>query len=278
MINFQETIKEFVPLDNQQPMNIIIMAGGEGKRMQSSIPKVLHLFKGSPMLLCIVNAVLQLKPARIIIVAGKHIDLIQDTCSAGLDANTMLKIQFVNQPEPLGTGNAILQALPYLDKTLITLILNGDTPALNSTFLNQTITEIHDICLRKQIPTNKGNFIISCNLDNPFGYGRVITYDKHEDDAEQIAYIVEEKDTSYIEKTVKKVNTGIYLVNTTSLLSYIPVISNYNANREYYLTDIVSIALQKDDLFYTYTIPTNFNHLVKGVNTQAQLEDLENEI
>ena len=277
MFTFCNIFKHIFKHDIIQPMNIIIMAGGEGKRMQSSIPKVLHLFKGRPMLLCIVDAVTRLKPSCIIIVTGKHVKRIQDTCRAGLDANTMLKLHFVNQPEPLGTGNAILHTLPHLEKSPMTLILNGDTPALNSTFLNQTITEIDDICSRKQIPTNKRNFIISCILERPFGYGRIITSRKNKFDTEQIKYIIEEKDASSIEKSIKTVNTGIYFVNTSSLLSYIPIISNDNASREYYLTDIVSIALEKSESFYTYTIPSQFNHIVKGVNTRDQLEDLENE-
>ena len=233
-------------------MYVLILAGGEGKRMESSLPKVLHHFHGKPMIVCILETVLQLNPEVIYIVVGKHQSRIKET----LDEYFPLRIfLFIEQSIPLGTGDAVYQVLPYLPSNNNILILNGDTPNLHVGVLEEAIaTE---------------NCVLSMELDSPKGYGRIIT------DEKGLVKIIEEKDANETEKKIKLVNSGIYYFHSSVLQNLIPKITSKNAQSEFYLTDVVSLCRYHDIMVHTKTIPTLWKKYIMGVNTKADLEELQ---
>jgi UDP-N-acetylglucosamine diphosphorylase/glucosamine-1-phosphate N-acetyltransferase len=235
---------------------ITILAGGEGKRMNSNIPKVLHLFNGKPMLVNIIETSLLLKPSKIIIVTGKYNDLIQNTLSQYID---IMPIIFVQQKTPLGTGDAIKCCLDYYKPEEKVLILNGDMPLINKEVLEQFINS-------KQTNFN----ILVAQFSKPTGYGRII-YENND-----FMEIIEEKDCNEEQKTINIVNSGLYYIASELLREFIPMITNENKQNEYYLTDIVKIIKSKTNhTIDTFLIDVNDNKYISGVNTQAELKDLE---
>lgn len=239
-------------------LSICILAGGEGKRMKSTLPKVLHLFKFKPMIVHVIEKSLELNPNKIIIVTGKHNNLIQKTIKKFIDEKYYSKITFVIQETPLGTGHAISCTLDkYVDNEMV-LILNGDTPNITTDLLQKF--------------TNKQeNRLLISEIDEPKGYGRIIMNTQNE-----IQKIVEEKDATESEKKINKINSGIYYLKSINLIQYIPKIKNNNKQNEYYLTDIVEILIENNNNIKGYLIDKEDNNLILGVNTIEQLNNLEN--
>ena len=184
---------------------IVIMAGGLGKRMNSDLPKVLHRIHGKPMLCHAIEQSLALNPHKIFIVVGKYKNVIEQTIGELKD-----KVEFILQPEPLGTGHAIQccreELLKYNKKVII---LSGDIPLLTSTTIQSILTNMNHVK------------IVTTRLDNPYGYGRVI-------ECNGFIRIVEEKDASYEEKQIKNINCGIYIIESNLLCSYLPLLKNNN--------------------------------------------------
>ena len=235
-------------------MNVVILAGGEGKRMQSKIPKVLHLFHGVPMLVRIIQEALQLSPNFIYIVVGKFRSQIQNMLEKKFPNRHFL---YIDQPVPLGTGHAISMCLPYLENDSSILILSGDVPAINSGVLRPFVD-------------GKKNTMITMEQTNPFGYGRIITNNENE-----IIKIVEEKDANEQEKQVSTVNAGIYHFDVSVLQSMVPKIKNNNAQNEYYFTDIVNLCKEHEIKIYPYALPSADIKYIQGVNTKDDLKHLE---
>ena len=240
-------------------LTVCILAGGEGKRMKSTLPKVLHLFKGKPMIVQVINRSLELNAQKIIIITGKHNELIQKTVKEYIDEDSFKKLRFVIQETPLGTGHAVKCTLNYYENDEDVLILNGDTPNIS--------TEL----LKKFINSKGENKLLISEIDDPFGYGRIIM-----NNSDQIQKIVEEKDCNEYEKKVNKINSGIYLIKSNNLINYIPLIKNINSSKEFYLTDIIEIMLNYKINTYGYLINKIENNLILGVNTKEQLNNLEN--
>ena len=273
---------------------VTIMAAGEGKRMNSDIPKVLHLFKGIPMLLRIILEVIKLQPKKIIIITGKYDFLIKTTikeyCENMSNLNISIsdyeKIQqliFIRQNIPNGTGDAIKCTLDCYDDNENVLILNGDTPLLSHFLLNkflknkdmnQNFSEESSLFSGEQsLKENKDSAkLLVSTIDNPYGYGRII-YDENNNFIE----IKEEKDCDKNEKKINVINAGIYLFNSDILKKYIPLINNNNAQKEYYLTDIIKIIRNNDSNINvkTYLIEDELKYQIHGVNTQQELKNLE---
>jgi len=258
-------------MNNMNNLAITIMAAGEGKRMNSSLPKVLHLFKGIPMLIRIILEVIKLNPNKIIIITGKYDLLIKTTINKYFENNNNInitlteytKIQeiiFIKQNIPNGTGDAIKCTLSNYDDNENVLILNGDTPMLSSSLLNNFLKNLH---------TAK---ILVSRFDNPYGYGRIVYDDKN-----NFIEIIEEKDCDEYQKNIKIINAGIYLFNAKLLKKYIPLIDNKNAQKEYYLTDIIKIIRSIDPSINikTYLIDDNLKYQISGINTQEELKNLE---
>jgi UDP-N-acetylglucosamine diphosphorylase/glucosamine-1-phosphate N-acetyltransferase len=239
----------------------VIMAGGLGKRMESSLPKVLHKISGIPM---ICHLLLKLKILKhliniekIIIVVGKYKDVIKSELEK---YDQIPDIEYVTQDEPLGTGHAIkccineLRELPQSD----VLILSGDVPLLQQNTMNRLINMDEKVKL------------ITTNLNDPTGYGRIIK------NSEKFEKIVEQKDCNKNELEVKEINCGIYSIKSEYLCKYLPHLKNNNSQNEYYLTDIIEIIKreEKQDIGIL-KIPEENVYEIIGVNTIEQLKELE---
>ena len=248
-------------------LTVTIMAAGEGKRMNSIIPKVLHNFNGIPMLIRIILESIKLSAKKIIIITGKYDTLIKSEIKLYFDKNNISfydKLIFVQQTVPNGTGDAIRSTLDVYSDSEDVLILNGDMPLLKADLLqNFMLTHSHAKLLVAQ-------------LDNPYGYGRILYEDDNDNNPKKFIGIKEEKDCSPSEKEIQIINAGIYLFHSTILKKYIPLITNDNAQNEYYLTDIVKVIRANSNInIDTYQIDDSLKYQIQGVNTQKELHDLE---
>ncbi|CAB1277626.1 bifunctional UDP-N-acetylglucosamine diphosphorylase/glucosamine-1-phosphate N-acetyltransferase GlmU [Candidatus Nitrosacidococcus tergens] len=232
-------------------VSVIILAAGQGKRMRSQLPKVLHKLAGQPLLSHIVTKVRQLTPKQIIIVYGHGGALVSNAIKAD-------DITWVQQKEQLGTGHAVLQALPYLQDNTTTLILVGDVPLINTVTLRELLSTT----------TNNPLGLITANLDNPTGLGRIIR-----NSTGSISAIVEEADANSDQLKIKEINTGIIAIQTKHLKKVLPHVKNYNAQKEYYLTDIVSHTINGGDTIATVLAADPIE--VIGINDRKQLSYLE---
>ena len=173
-------------------MIVIIMAGGLGKRMRSTLPKVLHHVKRKPMLVHVIEQSLELNPFKICVVVGKYQSVIKSTLQM---FNVLDKVEFIQQKEALGTGHAIQCCRPTLldcAASLPVLILSGDVPLIKSETLREMVYQF------------RGAKVLTSEVDNPHGYGRIIEKNG------QLIKIIEEKDCNEEERLVKKTNSGIY--------------------------------------------------------------------
>jgi bifunctional N-acetylglucosamine-1-phosphate-uridyltransferase/glucosamine-1-phosphate-acetyltransferase GlmU-like protein len=251
-------------------MIVIIMAGGLGKRMESPIPKVLHKVIDPKnqniehsMLIHVILTSINLNPSKIFIIVGKFKELIVNEINSYINNNLIpnnIQFEYVEQENPLGTGHAIKCCLNsindfYNEKALI---LSGDVPLIRIDTLNNLLN------------SNK-NKILTTNLSNPFGCGRIIL-----DNNQQIIGIKEEKDCNLDEKQINLVNCGIYQILTKDLLNLIPQITNNNNTKEYYLTDIIELMINNNIELEMEVLDKNFQWEIKNVNTKKDLEDLNN--
>lgn len=239
-----------------ESITVTILAAGQGKRMQSSLPKVLHLFKGKPMLVRIIETVRQLSPQKIIVVTGKFHDIIQ---ACLLKYMRIGDITFVQQSEPKGTGHAILCCLPEYKDSEKVLIVNGDMPLMNTETLIKIVECDSDVS------------VLTAFFENPHGYGRAITNKRGD-----LLEIIEEKDCSEAEKLINIINTGIYCIHSLYLNEFIPKINNENTQQEYYLTDIIKLLKNRFIQVKAIQLKENENIYVSGVNTKEELTELEN--
>ena len=238
---------------------VIIMAGGMGKRMESDIPKVLHLYKFKPMLVHIIEQAYMLNPQKILVVVGKFKNEIKTELEKYLPKYVINNfITFIPQLNPQGTGHAIQcckqELIKYMDCD--SLILCGDTPLIRAPTLQTMISH------------KKADIqLMTCHMPNPTGYGRIIESHFNGD----FLKIVEEKDCNAMEVIVNKINCGIYVMNTNILCSHLDKLKNYNAQKEYYLTDIPQIALEYGATVETHDIVNDITQII-GVNTKQQLD------
>jgi len=231
--------------------DIVILAAGQGSRMKSSLPKVLHAVAGKPMVQHVLDQARHIEQAKLHVVIGHGAALLETAL-----ANEQLT--FSMQGEQLGTGHAVAQALPNVDPEGVTLILYGDVPLTRS----ETMQQLVDIAA-------KGNLgLLTVHLQNPTGYGRIIR-----NDANKVIAIVEQKDASDEQLKVTEVNTGIMAVPTGLLLEWLPLLSSNNAQGEYYLTDIIAMAAEQGVSIETQHPACEQE--VQGVNNRVQLAELE---
>lgn len=230
-------------------LNIVILAAGKGTRMQSLMPKVLHRLAGKTLLQHVIDKAKQLIPNKVVVVYGYGGDAVPK-------AFTHETITWVEQKEQLGTGHAVLQAVPHLDDDGKTLILLGDVPLLDQ-----------KSCLALLDKTDTLG-LLTVNKKNPTGYGRIVR-----DGQNQILAIVEHKDATNEQREITEVNTGIIAVSNTQLKAWLSKLSNKNAQGEYYLTDIVAMAVN-DGLNVAAEI-TDDESSVEGVNSKEDLAGLE---
>ena len=230
-------------------MNIVILAAGPGKRMHSSTPKVLHRLAGRAMLAHVFDAAKQLSPKVICVVYGHGGERVREA----VDENGVI---WVMQEPQLGTGHAVMQAAPHLDERWPTLVLYGDVPLIRAETLKQLVEA-----------TGKGLGLLTATLDRPTGYGRILRSGK------KVVGIVEEKDANARQRALREINTGIVVAPTKKLKSWLAKLQNHNAQKEYYLTDIVALAT-KERVSVT-AIQAGAAWETLGVNSRAQLAELE---
>ena len=231
-------------------MNIVILAAGQGKRMHSHLPKVLHPIAGKALAAHVLDTARHLGQSRICLVVGHGGAVVRSALAA---ADVACAVQ---EPQ-LGTGHAVMQALPLLDGEGMTLVLYGDVPLIQAATLQRLVQAADD-----------GLAVLTVDLENPKGYGRIIR-----DSAGRVQRIVEEKDATPAERLVRETNTGIMALPTVRLQDWLSRLSNDNAQGEYYLTDVVALAVA--DGVPVHTAQPEGEWEVAGVNSKVQLAELE---
>lgn len=232
-------------------MNVIIMAGGLGKRMNSTLPKVLHKVNHKPMIVHVFESALQLNPSNIYIIVGKYKDIIKEEMKKYVDIS---KIQFVEQKEPLGTGHAVKCVTSLLEENQDVIILSGDVPLIKPSTLQNMINEEANI--------------LTTTVGNPLGYGRVMQKN------DVLIKIVEEKNCNEYERSINVINAGVYFFKSNALKENITLLSRNDVSGEYYLTEIFEIMNAKNIQVKTHHLPKEFNYEVQGVNTIDELNQI----
>ena len=234
-------------------LQVVILAAGQGSRMRSSTPKVLHPLAGKPLLQHVIDSARTLNPAAIHVVVGHGGDEVRRV----MDDNGL---SWLEQTEQLGTGHAVLQALPALGQASTVLVLYGDVPLVSGPVLQALVAAAHD-----------APALLTASLTDPSGYGRVLR-----DDNGAFRAVVEHKDASPAELAVTEVNTGILAAPAHLLQRYLPQVGNRNQQREYYLPDVLSLAVAEGLVVHTVSAGNPLE--VMGVNDQLQLSRLEREV
>ena len=231
---------------------VIILAAGKGTRMRSNLPKVLQPLAGRPLLGHVINTAKKLQADHIITIYGHGGALVQN-------AFAHEQVQWVEQAEQLGTGHAVKVTLPVLPREGVSLILSGDVPCITE----QTLQKLLDVSRETQIG------LVTLTLADATGYGRIVRENG------KIQAIIEHKDASEAQRQIQEINTGIYCVSNAKLHEWLPKLSNNNAQGEYYLTDIVAMAIA--DGLEVASVEPQLAFEVEGVNDRVQLAALERE-
>jgi bifunctional UDP-N-acetylglucosamine pyrophosphorylase/glucosamine-1-phosphate N-acetyltransferase len=202
------------------PLHVVILAAGQGKRMRSALPKVLHRIAGRPLLAHVLDAARSLKPERIFVVYGH----------GGAEVKAAFEgepVEWVEQARQLGTGHALMQALPRIPRAATVLVLNGDVPLVRSASLRRLVRS-----------AQKGLAVMTSDLSDPGGYGRVVR-----DAGGRILRVVEQKDAKPKELEIREWYAGFLAANCSRLAGWLAKVANRNAQKEYYLTDVIRIAV-----------------------------------
>ncbi|BAK78533.1 UDP-N-acetylglucosamine pyrophosphorylase/glucosamine-1-phosphate N-acetyltransferase [Pseudogulbenkiania sp. NH8B] len=234
-------------------LSIVILAAGKGKRMYSSLPKVLHPIGGEPMLARVIRTARSLDPETLVVVYGHGGDKVRAVIGE-------TAVSWAEQAEQLGTGHALkmaLPALPALPADGKTLVLYGDVPLITqSTLLDLVAAAGDEVALLTDV------------LDNPSGYGRIVR-----DNDGSIRAIVEDKDCAPEQQAIREVNTGMLVLPNARLAGWLSALSNGNAQGEYYLTDVIELAVRDGVRVHGVKVPASWQ--AAGVNNKVQLAELE---
>ena len=249
-------------------MNIVILAAGQGKRMKSALPKVLQTLAGKPLLQHVLTTALflqgkQAKKGPIVVVGHGAADVKEFIANASQEDPSFGKVATVLQAEQKGTGHALLQALPKLDVQEPTLVLYGDVPLTSK----KTLAKLAKLAdgVRGQ---DSALALLTQDLTNPTGYGRIVR------DADgSVREIVEEKDATPAQKAIKEINTGIMVLPTNALKKWLKALRSSNSQGEYYLTDVIAMAVK--DGVPIRTTQADYEFETIGVNSRDQLASLE---
>ncbi|MBV8619073.1 MAG: bifunctional UDP-N-acetylglucosamine diphosphorylase/glucosamine-1-phosphate N-acetyltransferase GlmU [Curvibacter sp.] len=241
---------------NGAALEVVIMAAGKGTRMKSSLPKVLHRLAGRAMVRHVLDTVETLQPARVVVVTGHGAEAVE----AHLGGHALAaagRLQFARQMPQLGTGHAVQQAAPLLCDEGVVLILNGDVPLIEADTLVRLV----------QASAGERLVVLTVVLDDPSGYGRIVR------EGEAVQAIVEHKDASPEQRAIREINSGILAVPARHLKGWLARLRNDNAQQEYYLPDIVALAVA--DGVEVLGLATDDEVQVAGVNSPQQLAALE---
>jgi len=230
-------------------LDIVIMAAGKGTRMRSAKPKVLHRLADRSLLQHVLDRAAALAPERTLVITGHGAEQVEAAVGAAA--------QCVRQEPQLGTGHAIQQVVPHLGEAGTTLILNGDVPLISP----DTARALAQACGGERLA------LLTVVLDDATGYGRIVRQ------GEAVQAIVEHKDASEAQRQIREVYTGMMAAPTAALKRWVMALTNDNAQKEYYLTDIVAMAVADGVPVVAAQAPNETE--VLGVNSPAQLADLE---
>ncbi|WP_198262943.1 bifunctional UDP-N-acetylglucosamine diphosphorylase/glucosamine-1-phosphate N-acetyltransferase GlmU [sulfur-oxidizing endosymbiont of Gigantopelta aegis] len=236
----------------QIPLQVIILAAGKGTRMYSNTPKVLHELAGKALVQHVIDSAKALDASSISLVYGHGGEQVKQTLSNE-------SLLWCEQTEQLGTGHAVQQAVGAINDEANVLILYGDVPLLSKETLEKLLIA----------KAEQNLALLTANLDNPSGYGRIVRTDN------KIEKIVEEKDASEEIKTITEVNSGVMVVNGEKLKTWLSQIGNNNAQGEYYLTDLIELAVKEGETVNSYIVRDHKE--IEGINNKLQLADLERE-
>lgn len=231
-------------------LNVIVLAAGQGKRMKSELPKVLQPVAGRPLLAHVLDAARKLAPAAIHVVYGYGGELVRERFP---DAD----LRWCLQSSQLGTGHAVSQAMPNIPDDARVLVLCGDVPLVRAETLRALVAD-ERVALA----------VLTAEVDNPYGYGRIVR-----DATRRVTGIVEEKEASEAERRIREINTGIMAINASRLKEWLAALDNDNAQGEYYLTDVISMAVAEGS--EVHAVPADDANEVLGINDKSQLATIE---
>ena len=229
----------------------VVMAAGKGTRMKSKLPKVMHSLAGKTLIEHVLDTVSQAGIERTLVVVGHGRE--------GIEACIHQRAEIVVQEDQLGTGHAVMQAIPFLEDAHTVLVLSGDQPLLKSETLLALI-KMHQA-------QGASATVLTAYLDQPFGYGRIIK------DGENLVKIIEEKDATSAEREIKEINTGTYCFKGAALRNALTSITTQNAQGEYYLTEVFEIFSNRKEKMLTYC--SSDSHEALGINSRGQLAEAE---
>ncbi len=232
-------------------LDVVILAAGCGTRMHSNTPKVLHQLAGKPLLAHVIETAHSLDPNQVHVVYGHQGERVKHTLSS-------MEVNWIEQKEQLGTGHAVLQALPFIDKDSQVLVLYGDVPLITKPLLLKLLDST----------SLEGVGIISVMVTDPTGLGRIIR-----DNSGNLSAIVEHKDATDAELLIHEINSGILTASAKSLHDWLPKLKNNNSQSEFYLTDLITLAASEKHSVIAVLSETEEE--VKGVNNRVQLMQLE---
>jgi bifunctional UDP-N-acetylglucosamine pyrophosphorylase/glucosamine-1-phosphate N-acetyltransferase len=231
-------------------LEIIVLAAGQGKRMRSQLPKILHPLAGRPLLAHVLASARALAPRKIIVVHGHGSEQVRAAFS-GTD------VEWVLQAEQLGTGHAVQQAMPLISQDADVLILYGDVPLV----LPGTLQRLAEA-------GRNGLAVLTAELDDATGYGRIVR-----DSSDNLARIVEHKDASREEREIREINAGFMAMSARRLSGWLGQLTDRNAQKEYYLTDVVTLAVGEG--LPVRAVKVDDGREVAGVNSKRELAELE---
>jgi bifunctional UDP-N-acetylglucosamine pyrophosphorylase/glucosamine-1-phosphate N-acetyltransferase len=231
-------------------LEILILAAGLGKRMRSDLPKVLHPLAGRPLLAHVLDTARELAPRKIIVVHGHGADQVREVFAEA-------PIEWVLQPEQLGTAHAVMQAMPRVSADADVLLLYGDVPLIRAATLKRLLEAARD-----------GLAVLTADLENPAAYGRIVR-----DGAGRVSRIVELRDASSEERAIREINAGFYALSARRLSGWLKKIDNRNAQKEYYLTDLVALAVGEG--VPVAAVKADDPWEAAGVNSKSELAALE---
>jgi len=233
-------------------LEVIILAAGQGTRMRSDLPKVLHSVAGRPLLAHVVETASRLQPTAIHVVVGHGGDAVRSALSG-------YPLQWAEQAERLGTGHAVLQAMPAVNRDSTVLVLYGDVPLIEL----ESLQALVDLAAT-------GPALLTARLADPHGYGRILR-----DGQGAIQGVVEDKDASQEQRKIDEINTGVLAAPAAALATYLPQVGNQNQQGEYYLPDILALAVA--DGIAVAGVEAGSEMDVLGVNDRVQLNTVERE-
>jgi bifunctional UDP-N-acetylglucosamine pyrophosphorylase/glucosamine-1-phosphate N-acetyltransferase len=233
-------------------LEIIILAAGQGTRMKSPLPKVLHQIAGQPMLQHVISVARDLNPSAIHVVVGHGAEEVKEAMAAET-------LQWVVQEQQLGTGHAVLQAMPRVDERSTVLVLYGDVPLIRLDTLQGLVEK-----------GTKAPALLTAQVTDPAGYGRILRGD---DDS--VLGVVEHKDANQEQLLINEINTGVLAAPAADLKRYLPAVGNANSQGEYYLPDVLAMAVADDKTVAAQLATSELE--VLGVNDRLQLNQVERE-